>query len=328
MTSKIVQRPYSVVPFPDGTLFSSNTIKINKKIFDLNDIREDYDHKGTYIVSASSYAGCDDGAIKCDNDHQPYHVFNGGKTGSWKTNYSGNKYIFKPKLNDYYKDPYLVLGPEGGLTQTVSSIYQGGGSAKTKYTTIVGKTAYNGEWIQIQVPDTSPVYLFRYSILTPDSGDKNICTYPKSFVLVGSKDGNTWNYIDLKNLSLNDAPNTSNRTPIVNNINSQDYYFYYRFIILEMFPNNSILEIDQINLYAFTSPIPNKNAVTESFVGMNSFSNYNISTILNEDIEHETPIKNNTQIENKNSVISVESVFSAFLFITLFGLIYNKISRK
>jgi hypothetical protein len=322
MGSKTVQTPYNLVPFPDGTLFSSNTITIDKPIYDSSDIHEDYDHTGTYTVTASSYAGCQSSG--CKNDYKPYNVFNGGQTGSWKSNYSGNKNIFKPKVNDYCKDPYLLLPPEGGLTQTVSSVYQGGGSSKTKYVTMVGQTAYNGEWIQISIPVKTPLNLFRYSLMTPDSGDPNRCSYPKSFVLVGSRDGNVWSYIDLQNLSLNNKPDTSSETPIVYDVNILKHYYYYRFIFLEMFPNNNVIEVSQINLYVTTEPTTNRNAVS-GFQNMSSYSNYTLSNTLNEDIVYGAPAKKKIDTV---ALISSESIFSAILFITLVGVICNRITRK
>jgi hypothetical protein len=160
--------------------------------------------------------------------------------------------------------------------------------------------------------------------MTPDSGDPNRCSYPKSFVLVGSRDGAIWSYIDLQNLSLNNRPNTSSETPIVYNVNIQKYYYYYRFIFLEMFPNNNVIEVSQINLYVTTAPTPNRNAVS-GFQNMSSYSNYTLSNTLNEDIFYDTTVKKNL---NTVALISSESIFSAILFITLVGVICNRITRK
>jgi hypothetical protein len=288
MSSKIVQTPIKIVPFPDTTKFKSNTITIDEPIFDPNDKFQDYDHMGKYLVSASSYA---------DDKHQPFNVFNGGKTNSWKTNFNGNKFNFKPKVPYYCQDPYVVIKTEGDMVQTIPSIYQGGGSSTSKYTTMVGNTPYSGEWIQIELPRVSPAYLFRYSILTPTRED-GTCTFPKSFLLVGSKDGNNWSYIDLQAVTLTNAPNMNSRIPITYDINTTDYYFFYRFIFIELFPNNGILEINQINLFAFTEPTPNKNAIFEGFENIDSdgimYSNlhpFKISNIVDE-------TKNTRHLEN------------------------------
>jgi len=311
MSSKIVQRPFKVLPLPDGTRFKSNTLTISDAIYDPSDKHEVYDHTGAYKVTASSYA---------DDKHEPYNVFNGGNTSSWKTNYGGNTYIFKPKSQDYCKDPYLVI-KEDGMTQTTPSIYQGGGSTQTKYTTMVGSTAYNGEWIQIQLPTVSPLYLFRYSILTPN-GEDGISTFPKSFLLVGSKDGNIWNYIDLQTIPLTNPPDTKIRTPIVYDINSNDHYLFYRFVFIEMFPGNSILEINQINLFAFVEPTPNKNAIEEGFTNM-GYSNFNISKYIDDPIK---PIDVET-IYPINKYDSTDIYFALLLTFLASAMIFLRFSK-
>jgi hypothetical protein len=285
MSSKIKQRPFKIVPIPDDTTkFTSNRLVIEEAIFDENDYRKVYDHIGEYLVSASSYS---------DKDHMPYNVFNGGGR-SWKTNYADNKYVFtmkESKTPSYCTDPY-------NSSKNGPSSYQGGGSSKTKYTTNVDNKEYNGEWIQIQLPTTSPIYLFRYSILTPvemkisvpniiNDGftEYTVCTFPRSFLVAGSKDGNKWTFLDLQALPLDNPPNTSDRKPRIYDINTSDYYRYLRFIFIDMFPNNKLLEISQINLFGFIEITPNRNAIEEGFANIDSgisYSGFEISKVSDE----------------------------------------------
>jgi len=272
MSSKIKQKPFQILPFPDGrTKFTSNTLVIDNPMFDENDIHEIYDHTGEYVVTASSYS---------DNTHMPYNVFNGGRVSSWKTNFADNKYVFKTEapIPGYCKDPY-------NSSNNGPSSYQGGGSSKTKYVTKVDNIDYKGEWIQIQLPTTSPIYLFRYSITTPRQND-DICRFPRSFLLAGSKDGSNWTYIDLQTLQLNNPPSTSDKTY---NVNVAEHYRYLRFIFLDMFPKNKFLEINKIDLYGFITITPNRNAIEEGFDNIDSkfsYSGFEISKDINKPTQH------------------------------------------
>jgi len=268
-------------------MFKRNDIYIEDPIYDPSDRHENYDHTGEYIISASSYS---------DEKHMPFNAFNGGKTGTWKTNFKNNPFVFKKKKSgtvpSYCQDPYFAIPkltvaetPKKVLAQTVPSNYQGGGSEQTKYTTMVGNTPYRGEWIQIQVPTTSPIFLFRYSIFTPNSDD--ICTFPKTFLLLGSKDGSKWEYIDFQTLPLSKAYDyTDISSPVVYNLNTTEYYVYFRFVFVELFPGNSVLEISQINLYTFLEHTPNVTAVEEGFTNKCNtklnYSNFQISTYISE----------------------------------------------
>jgi hypothetical protein len=281
-------KPYKVVPFPDGTMFKRNEITIEDPIYDPSDRNESYDHTGDYAITSSSYS---------DEKHMPFHAFNGGKSGSWKTNFKNNTFVFKKKksgnVKSYCQDPYFVIpnlkvdsNPNNDLIQTVPSAYQGGGSPETFYTTMVGNIAYRGEWIQIQVPTTSPIYLFRYSIFTPSRDDEK-CTFPKSFVLLGSKNGNSWDYIDFQTIPLSKVSEyTGLSSPKVYNLNTTDYYFFFRFVIIELFPGNGVLEISQINLFTFLEHTPNATAVEEGFTNKNNtilnYSNFHISNHISE----------------------------------------------
>jgi hypothetical protein len=322
------KRPFKVVPFPDGTIIKNNYFTIRDPIYDPNDVHENYDHVGDYIITASSFA---------DDKHKPFNAFNGGKTGSWKTNYKKNPYIFKSetdgKVYDYCQNPYFTLEKLGDLVQTIPSNYQGGGSQQTVYSTLVGvlKNRYGGEWIQIQLPDANPIYLFRYSIRTPSN--KDLCTHPKSFLLLGSKDGKTWQYIDMQVLALTDAPKyTGLSSSVVYEINSTDYFYYFRFVITEMFPGNGVLEISQISLFTFLEHTPNPNAVEEGFMNRTpnqiNYSNFQLSSNLPEIFP--TIPTDIVPYEDKklDDGIQIQLVICFFLTILASSMFYYKLIKK
>jgi hypothetical protein len=149
-----------------------------------------------------------------------------------------------------------------------------------------------------------------------------ISTFPKSFLLVGSKDGNKWNYIDLQTIPLTSPPDTKIRTPVVYDINANDYYLFYRFIFIEMFPGNSILEINQINLFAFVEPTPNKNAIGEGFTNMN-YSNFKISKYIDDEIKS-VDIETIYQIEKSDSTDIFFALFLTFLASTFIFIRFSK----
>jgi hypothetical protein len=68
-------------------------------------------------------------------------------------------------------------------------------------------------------------------------------------MVVGSNDvlpDKKWHYIDLQNIK--NRINTKLQKPIVFNVNSTKSYSYYRLIIMEMPPNNSVIRINQWTL--------------------------------------------------------------------------------
>jgi hypothetical protein len=243
-------KPIQILPFPDGKQFTNNTYTNDTPIYDTNDIYKKYDHTGTFVISSSSYY---------DKNTMPYNVVNNNRETYWQCNSTANSYKFVPPVTAYSQTPYTnsAVGP---------SAYQGGGvTNQNLFTTQVGidenhLTMVNGEWIQIEIPKTSPVYLFRYSILAPASSG-GIDFFPKKFILVGSKDGIKWDYIDQRNL-VDPPGDLSDRSPITFDVNSVEYYFFYRLIIGEMYTNNSIVRINQFNIFGMVEETPNRDAFT------------------------------------------------------------------
>jgi hypothetical protein len=224
-----------IVPFPDEAIdFSSNRITISTPIKDI----DDFDHTGEYVITSSSY---------CDGDHLAYNVFNHGLDRFWQSDFNGNPLYDKRKFaykTPYTQNPYVksTSGP---------SVYQsnGGGSISTTWSTPVkvgnSTNIVKGEWIQIQIPTTYPVYLSSYSILSPPP-DGNICMFPQNFMVLGSMDGNTWSVIDQQIFTR--SLNSNNGTPILFKVNAVDKACYFRLVITSLFQNNDIPRINHWSL--------------------------------------------------------------------------------
>ena len=190
-----------VIPIPNNT-FTSNIITIYNPI---KDNIYDYDHTGTYKIKCSSYA----------NNYPPYNAFNKLNNTYWQCgNNNDTFYSDTCKITSYSTNPYKNVRVNNGYE---NSSYQGGNA--TKHATNVGTIGQNkiyGEWIQIQIPKASKLYLRDYSILTPVPTPGN-STFPTKFMVVGSNDQTTWEYIDLQNKNNVD---TTFQKPIVFNVNS------------------------------------------------------------------------------------------------------------
>jgi hypothetical protein len=313
--SKSKIKPIQIVPFPDGTVFKTNSIVIQDKIYDKNDTMKKYDHTGKYVITSSSYSS---------KTTTPASAFNGNKEIFWQTNFKGNSNIFDPVVDAYSSDPYTN-------SDSGASAYQGGGLDKNTYVTMVGKddkkTPIKGEWIQIELPKTNPVYIFRYSILTPKP-QGGVVSFPKKFLLVGSKDGILWEYIDQRNLV--DPPDTTNRDAIVFDVNSTDYYFFYRLIVGEMYSKNNILRINQINLFGMVSETPNRDAFTNMEGNRVQYYDFNnpSTNYANFSISNAQEFMN----DNKEIVkIDNNKIFYGILFTTLVTssiLFYSIIKKK
>jgi hypothetical protein len=224
-----------IVPFPDEVIdFSSNRITISTPIKDI----DDFDHTGEYVVTSSSY---------CDADHLAYNAFNRGLDTFWQSDFNGNPLYDKRKFS--YKTPYT----QNPYVKSTSgpSVYQsnGGGSISTTWSTEIqvgnSTNVVNGEWIQIQIPTTYPLYLSSYSLLSPPP-DGNICMFPQNFMVLGSMDGNTWSIIDQQIFTK--SLNTENGTPILFKVNAVDKACYFRLVITSLFQNNDIPRINHWSL--------------------------------------------------------------------------------
>jgi hypothetical protein len=275
-----------VVPIPNNN-FTKNEITITNPI---NDNKFDFTHKGTYIVSSSSYA---------NNDTQVYNAFNSLSNKYWQSNYNGNK--------DYSKDPYT-----NSINNLINSSFFGIGNntiTNIEYSNVkdgnnkpIRKTI-NGEWIQIKIPDnfSNDIYLYSYSILTPKPTDR-VKTFPTRFMVVGSNDGKIWEYIDNQNLYPID---TSVQRPIVFNINSPFKYSYYRLIIIEMPPKNRVVRISQWALNFLPYSAINK----EAFSNLNTLTNntHYDDSVFNNNLKYLSYNTSNPVINKEENNLPIES---------------------
>jgi hypothetical protein len=264
--------PIQIVPIPNGSAnpnnirFTSNTLinscddaaKSNYQscyIFDKADINNIYPHTGLYRASASSIY---------DSTYDAYNAFNQGSNSGWRSKSVNTKALATSIYNissdntttynsaygnvhygnSYYNwsDPNptitKVTNPTITTTDTAitlnhstdvkTTINKDKKTRKANY----GRTNIAGEWLQIQLPLDTPIYLFRYGITVPPptsslypSDDKTVSDYinntgsnsdtmykpsykvttpkvkwtsyfPKAFTVVASKDGVEWIYVD------------------------------------------------------------------------------------------------------------------------------------
>jgi hypothetical protein len=115
-----------------------------------------------------------------------------------------------------------------GFTYDGSGTYFGGASTSVRTPTLI--TVY-GEWIQVKLPYA--LSITEYS-MTPRSNTYKY-QFPKSWYLVGSNDGITWDAIDYQNY-----------TTIINQVyfsgnsyKNQNYYRYLRIILLNITSNGT-----------------------------------------------------------------------------------------
>lgn len=244
--------PIQLVPFTDkDILFTSSKLSITKPIVDNS---FSYTHMGDYVVSASSFK---------NDSCAPYHAFNSLGSSYWETDSSGNADFSSQTTEKRTYSAAYIQDPYSNSTLANSS-YQGGGLKSNTWSTMVGQNPIPGEWLQIQLPNTMPIFLYKYSILTPKPVG-GIMTFPSKFMVVGSSDGQIWDYVDQQNLSS--PRDTTDEVPVVFNLNVTKNYNYYRLIVSEMFKQNSVLRINEWALYGTTEHVVNK----ETFVGMSQF---------------------------------------------------------
>jgi hypothetical protein len=244
--------PILIIPFSDPSIdFKSNKLSLDKPLYDNS---FNYTHVGNYVVKASSFA---------DDSTAPYNAFNNFSSKYWQTDFSGNSEFGKSKLVDvnyteYSQDPY-------SNSHVANSSYRGGGDEQSNlFSTKVGSTAISGEWLQIQLPKDTPIFLYKYAILTPiPSG--GISSFPSKFMLVGSNDETNWELVD--NQNIEQKIDTTDQTPVFFNVNVTNGYTYYRLIISEMFKENSVLRISQFVLYGTPKQVVNKDAFTNMDAG-------------------------------------------------------------
>lgn len=278
-----------VLPLPNTAKLTDVNTSISGIVYDNNN--PNYTPNGTYVATSSSYAS---------NKNKAYNIFNGITTKPWICDFANN-----PDYNENtFANPAYTRNPYSGETP---SPYRGGGNVKTKYTTVIGSgynaTNHYGEWVQIQLP--YKVYLYRYSILTPELPN-GFNSFPKKFILVGSNDGERWEIVHMRDYKT--VPRC-NGSPILYNLNTINNYSYYRLVILEMADRQTLASISQWNLFGTIRQTTNRETfsnITENFYGGNRLME-GATTISSPDISIGGPyagkyITEKCADENGNSV--------------------------
>ena len=259
---------------------SRNTFTISDTFYNDNDINKEYNFKGDYKITSSS------------NQNDAYKAFT--EEGIWRT-------AMGYQITEYTSSHYI--GSQTTVVKQEQILLQGASNNH-------GTSNMKGEWLQISLPADKPLYLFRYSIRVPKANflsKENVVTailpktnyndsyptplhpdkkytsfFPKSFIVVGSTDGNNWFYIDQHTfveppeITYSDAniENIHNKqgitfdnynSTISFDLNPTNRYTYYRLIITELFYGTSNFYITTFGLYGFVQNIPPNIKTLESF---------------------------------------------------------------
>lgn len=141
---------------------------------------------------------------------------------------------------------------DGGIYNNTTGQYTGSVS------TTVGSTAYSGEWLQLQTP--FPITL-RYFTIAPRS-DAFARGSPRSFVVLGSNNGSTWNLLH-EETNVNNWSSSSQTFVILRVVSS---YIQFRIVARRVGNSDSgsgqdSLQIRELNLFGHKSLSNNTYAI-------------------------------------------------------------------
>ena len=324
--SSIVQ----AIPLENASLTSMSTT-----ISDM-ETNGDYNYNGKYEVKTSSYYSDNTLGFNAFNNDDKYWECDNIKNSN---NIQGTR-----SYPSYTQKTY---------SGTTPSSYLGGGADNNnnKWFTRVGpnenKINIEGEWIQIKLP--TAIYLSKYLLRTPTF--EAINTFPVKFTLVGSNNGDQWDYIDQQ--LVNDLP-SKNEPEKMFAVTSYNKYSYFRLIVSELYTGNHKLRLNMIKLYG--TPILNDVEVNiETFINLNrsmecsvkkynkktekglegadfyrpTYSNYNNPTIENKKIKNKMVNKENNLLGLERTaaedVLLYTGIFTGVFITGLF--IHNMIKR-
>uniref|UniRef100_A0A6C0ASL5 PA14 domain-containing protein n=1 Tax=viral metagenome TaxID=1070528 RepID=A0A6C0ASL5_9ZZZZ len=239
-----------IVPLPNNLKLSSSTTNISgvSNLDVKKNVIPNYTPNGNYIVTSSSIV-----SLKQTNS-MPYNIFNNSNPGIWQSDISGggaknggdsSKAILY-SYPAYTQNAYFSSDKTTGDTTNLTATYQGGGDPNNTWSTSVGSSQSDlpGEWVQIQLP--YKIYLSKYQLVTPTSvknGDKTVTsTFPIKFTVVGSNDGETWDYVDQQNVST-----TSQSVSNTYTVTSKSPYSYFRLVVSEM--NYAMSSVSIVNWF-------------------------------------------------------------------------------
>jgi hypothetical protein len=182
------------------------------------------------------------------------------------------------------------LGIQSGTTAWITSTASYNTTSPGTYigssvnTTISG-TQYNGEWLQIQIPNTLSIRSF---IIYPQNTSNFYGRAPSTFVLAGSNDGSTWT-----GLHITASPiiwTSNNPIAFTCNQNNSNSYNYFRLVITAI-SNGSLqsayASVSYFQLYTdnyASSPLyqlpPTANPMTASTLTVSGNSNVILNGIF------------------------------------------------
>jgi len=103
----------------------------------------------------------------------------------------------------------------------------------TKQTILANNSTINGEWIEVEIPET--VVVKKYEILPGKrDGTNELTPFPKDFYILGANDTNKWEILD-SHFDYKPVYDTDN-SPISFNINNKKKYKYLRLVISSLNP--------------------------------------------------------------------------------------------
>jgi len=113
------------------------------------------------------------------------------------------------------------------------SIINDGKYIGTKQTILANNSTINGEWIEVEIPET--VVVKKYEILPGKrDGTNELTPFPKDFYILGANDTNKWEILD-SHFDYKPVYDTDN-SPISFNINNKKKYKYLRLVISSLNP--------------------------------------------------------------------------------------------
>ena len=188
------------------------------------------------------------------------------------------------------------------------------------------------------MPNTAGIYLFKYSILVPNNWTESV-SFPKKFVVAGSIDGNTWDFLDQQDLTT--EPESGSQKPVEFNINSSKKHTYFRLIVTEIFEKHTgVFAIKQWGLYGVPTITINRDVLyneeqPDSFANMNEYKYYEANTLLSNYSTYKlsTPLQLETvkqmPLQSKEVIFDNTDIYisTSFIFLAIGIWIYSTIRK-
>ena len=146
-------------------------------------------------------------------------------------NADSNKSYYNSLINNARQE--LNDTPDVNINELPVSITNDGKYIGTKQTILANNSTINGEWIEVEIPET--VVVKKYEILPGKrDGTNELTPFPKDFYVLGANDTNKWEILD-SHFDYKPVYDTDN-SPISFNINNKKKYKYVRLVISSLNP--------------------------------------------------------------------------------------------